>query len=59
MLLFTFMPNFVENGWKTKTVLQIQNPGSTTTLSAHPSGGKKSKRYRETCAKMYILYSKN
>ena len=33
MLLFTFMPNLVENGWKTKKVLQIQNPGNTTTLS--------------------------
>ena len=32
MLLFTFMPNFVENGWKTKTVLQKQNPGRTATL---------------------------
>ena len=28
-------------------------------LSARPSGGKKNVRYREPCAKTYVLYSKN
>jgi len=33
MLLLMFVPSLVENGCKTKSVLQIENSGSTTTLS--------------------------
>ena len=32
MLLLMFVPSLVENGCKTKSVLQIENSGSTTTL---------------------------